>query len=87
VHKHAGAILACDFFVTTTARFRTLYVFVLPDVGTRRIVPTRPREGATGNRHLNDILRRAFQSARPREARRDHPNRFIRKGRSMRFRE
>jgi hypothetical protein len=35
---HAGAILACDFFVTITATFRTLYVFVVLDVGTRWIV-------------------------------------------------
>jgi putative transposase len=37
VRSHAGAILACDFFVTITARFRMLYVFVVLDVGTRRI--------------------------------------------------
>jgi len=38
VRNHAEAMLACDFFVTITARFRTLYVFVVLDVGTRRIV-------------------------------------------------
>jgi putative transposase len=38
VRNHAGAMLACDFFVTITASFRTLYVFVVLDVGTRRIV-------------------------------------------------
>jgi transposase InsO family protein len=38
VRNHAGAMLACDFFVTITARCRTLYVFVVLDVGTRRIV-------------------------------------------------
>jgi putative transposase len=38
VRHHAGAMLACDFFVTITATFRTLYVFVVLDVGTRRIV-------------------------------------------------
>jgi putative transposase len=38
VRSHASAILACDFFVTITAKFRTLYVFVVLDVGTRRIV-------------------------------------------------
>jgi len=38
MRNHAGAMLACDFFVTITARFRTLYVFVVLDVGTRRIV-------------------------------------------------
>lgn len=30
-------MLACDFFVTVTARFRVLYVFVIMEVGCRRI--------------------------------------------------
>ena len=38
MRNHASAVLACDFFVTITARFRTLYGFVVLDVGTRRIV-------------------------------------------------
>jgi transposase InsO family protein len=38
VRNHAHAVLACDFFTTITVRFRILYVFVLLDVGTRRIV-------------------------------------------------
>lgn len=38
VRNHAEATLACDFFVTITAAFRTVYVFVVLDVGTRRIV-------------------------------------------------
>jgi len=37
VRNHAQAILACDFFVVVTARFRILYVFVIMEVGTRRI--------------------------------------------------
>jgi putative transposase len=37
VRNHASAILACDFFVTITASFRVLYVFVVLEVGTRRI--------------------------------------------------
>jgi putative transposase len=37
VRNHAQAILACDFFVVVTASFRVLYVFVLLEVGTRRI--------------------------------------------------
>ena len=28
----------CDFFVPLTARFRSLYVFVVLDIGTRRIL-------------------------------------------------
>jgi transposase InsO family protein len=31
-------IVACDFFVVVTATFRVLYVFVVMEVGTRRIV-------------------------------------------------
>jgi putative transposase len=38
VRNHATAVLACDFFITVTACFRVLSVFVVLDVGTRRIV-------------------------------------------------
>ena len=38
VHNHAKVIVACDFFVVITATFRTLYVFVSMEVGTRRIL-------------------------------------------------
>jgi putative transposase len=38
VRNHAHSIVACDFLVVVTARFRTLYVFLLMEVGTRRIV-------------------------------------------------
>jgi putative transposase len=38
IRNHAQAILACDFFTTVTASFRVLYVFVIMEVGTRRIV-------------------------------------------------
>src|SRR5713226_2484495 len=38
VRNHAHAVLACDFFIAVTARFRLLYVFVVLDVGTRRMV-------------------------------------------------
>jgi transposase InsO family protein len=38
VHNHAQVIVACDFFVVITATFRTLYVFVILELGTRRIL-------------------------------------------------
>src|SRR5262245_8214970 len=38
VRNHARSVLACDFFVAVTATFRSLYVFVALEVGTRRIV-------------------------------------------------
>ena len=37
VRNHAHAVLACDFFMSVTGRFRILYVFVVLEVGTRRI--------------------------------------------------
>ena len=38
IRNHATGIVACDFFVVVTAAFRFLYVFVVMEVGTRRIV-------------------------------------------------
>ena len=38
VRNHANAIVARDFFISVTARFRILYVFVAMEVGSRRIL-------------------------------------------------
>jgi hypothetical protein len=38
VHDHAKAIVACDFFVVATETFRLVYVFVIMEVGSRRIL-------------------------------------------------
>ena len=38
VRNHAKAIVACDFFVSVTATFQILYVFVAMEIGTRRIL-------------------------------------------------
>ncbi len=38
LRNHAGEILACDFFVVVTVTFRILYVFVLLEHGSRRIM-------------------------------------------------
>jgi hypothetical protein len=37
LRNHAQAILACDFFVTVTATFRVLYVFIVIEHGRRRL--------------------------------------------------
>jgi transposase InsO family protein len=37
LRNHAQSILACDFFVVVTARFRILYGFVAMEVGSRKI--------------------------------------------------
>ena len=47
VRNHAHAVLACDFFTTVTVRFRTLYVFVVLEVGTRRILDWNVTEHPT----------------------------------------
>ena len=36
--NHARGIIACDFFVSVTATFRLLYVFVVIEHGSRRLV-------------------------------------------------
>ena len=38
VRNHAKVIVACDFFVVVTASFRVLYVFVIMELGARRIL-------------------------------------------------
>jgi putative transposase len=38
LRNHAGEILACDFFVTVTATVRLVYVFLVLDIDTRRIL-------------------------------------------------
>jgi len=38
VRNHAKAIIACDFFVVVTATFRLVYVLVIMEVSTRRIL-------------------------------------------------
>jgi len=47
VRNHARAVLACDFFVAVTATFRMVYVFVVLDVGTRRIMHWNTTEHPT----------------------------------------
>jgi putative transposase len=38
IRNHAQAIVACDFMVASTARFRVLYIFLLMEIGSRRIL-------------------------------------------------
>ena len=38
LRNHAGAIVACDFFVAVTATFRLLYLLVVIEHGSRRLV-------------------------------------------------
>jgi putative transposase len=38
VRNHAKVMLACDFFVSVTVHFRMIYVFVIMEVGSRRLL-------------------------------------------------
>jgi hypothetical protein len=68
VQNHAKAIVACDFFVSVTASFRVLYVFVAMEIDSGRIPHTNviahPTAGWT-IQHFREFL--AF----------DHPCRFV----------
>ena len=68
LRNHAGAILACDFFVVVTIRFRILYVFVLLEHGSRRIIHVGVTSHPTAEWTLQQ-LRHAIPS--------DHQYRFL----------
>jgi putative transposase len=67
VHNHAKVIVACDFFVVFTATFRTLYIFVIMELGTRRILHHNVTAHPTAEWTLQQ-----FREALPG----DHPYRF-----------
>ena len=49
IQNHAQAIVACDFMVAITARFRVLYILVLIEIGSRRIVHCSVTEHPTAD--------------------------------------
>jgi transposase InsO family protein len=68
VRNHAQAIVACDFFVVVTAGFRILYVFVLMELGRRRILHVNVTDHPSAEWTLQQ-LREALPD--------DHPFRFL----------
>ncbi len=68
VHNHAKAIVAADFLVAITAGFRVLYVFVVMEVGRRRILHCNVTAHPTADWTLQQ-----FREAIPS----DHPYRFL----------
>jgi hypothetical protein len=68
VRNHAQVVLACDFFVAVTVRFRLLYVFVVMEVGTRRILYWNVTEHPTAEWTLQQ-----FRMVAPG----DQPHRFV----------
>ena len=68
VRNHAQVIVACDFFISVTATFRILYVFIAMEVGSRRIVHSNATEHPTAEWTLQQF--REFLAF-------DHPYRFV----------
>jgi putative transposase len=68
VHNHARAIVACDFFISVTATFRVLYVFVAMEIGSRRILHCNVTDHPTAEWTTQQF--REFLTF-------DHPFRFV----------
>src|ERR1700758_552364 len=68
VRNHAQGIVACDFLVAVTARFRILFVFVAMEIGSRRILHCNVTAHPTAEWTLQQ-LRDAIPS--------DHPYQFL----------
>ena len=68
VRNHAKVIVACDFFVSVTASFRVLYVFVAMEIGSRRILHCNVTEHPTAEWTIQQF--REFLAF-------DHPYRFV----------
>jgi putative transposase len=68
LRNHAREVLACDFLVTVTARFRLVYVFVVLDISTRRLVHWNVTEHPTAEWTVQQF--RAFVTG-------DEPYRFV----------
>ncbi len=59
LRNHAGAIVACDFFVAVTATFRLLYVLVVIEHGSRwlvRVAVTRHPSAAWTLQQLREVV-------------------------------
>src|SRR4029434_6663780 len=76
VRNHAQAIVACDFCVVVTATFRLLYVFVVMEHATCRILHTNVTAHPTAPWTLQQ-LREAIPA--------DHGSRFLIHGRDSIF--
>jgi hypothetical protein len=55
LRNHADSIVACDFFVSVTARFRIFYVFVALEIGSRRLIHFNVTEHPTAEWTLQQI--------------------------------
>jgi putative transposase len=68
VRNPARALLACDFMIAVTVRFRVVYIFVVMEIGSRRILHCNVTRFPTAQWTIQQ-LREAIQS--------DHEYRFL----------
>jgi putative transposase len=68
VRIHARALIACDFMIAVTARFRAVYIFVVMEIGSRRILHCNATPNPTADWTIQQ-LREAIPS--------DHEYRFL----------
>ena len=68
IRNHAKVMVACDFFVVITATIRTLYVFIVVEIGSRRILHYNATAHPTAEWTLQQ-----FREALPG----GHPYRFV----------
>ena len=68
MRNHARSVLACDFFVAVTAGFHRLYIFVVLEVGTRRILHWNVTDHPTGEWTAQQFRMVVFG---------DQPHRFV----------
>ena len=64
IHNHANAIVACDFLTVVTASFKCLYVFVIIELGTRKLLHIHVTDHPTAN-WARQQLREAMPSEHP----------------------
>ena len=56
--NHTRTLLACDFMVAVTARFRILYIFVVMEIGSRRILHCNVTPYPLPNGRCNNYAKR-----------------------------
>ena len=55
IHNHANAIVACDFLTVVTATFKCLYVFVVMELGTRKLLHINVTDHPTASWTLHQL--------------------------------
>jgi putative transposase len=76
LHNHASAIWACDLLQTYDILFRSLFVFVIIDLGSRRIVQWGVTRHPTDTWHAQQVRNATAFGAGPRYLIRDNDSKY-----------